>query len=156
MIFLRSSCRLWDNLGKCCGARQAIYENKIWCMLIARWISKTTGTHAHAHDYAPDSHQHARTRTQAQARNYALTHTQICNNYSFFTATIVSQTRLSITLCVYFLSFFVPIKLQDIEVKKCVYTINVNRSIDAYDNDNTTNTNNKKYNTNILMIIHRY
>jgi hypothetical protein len=48
--FYRKSCRLWNNVKKCDGAREATNDNKIRRMCFACWISNATGDHAHAHD----------------------------------------------------------------------------------------------------------
>jgi hypothetical protein len=45
-IFLRKSCRLWDNVEKYCGARQATYDSIIWRMRFTCWITKATDTHS--------------------------------------------------------------------------------------------------------------
>ena len=44
------------------------------------------------------------TRAQAHARAPTATHTEIRNTYGFSTTTLVSRTRLSVTLCVHCLS----------------------------------------------------
>ena len=51
--FFRKSCRLWDNIEKCLGARE---EQTTWRLGVAYWTSKPT-------------------RVQAQARCRAHTHT---------------------------------------------------------------------------------
>jgi hypothetical protein len=51
----------------------------IWRLRVAYWISKTRRTETHAH-------------------------TEICNIHCFSTATMVSRTRLNVTLYVHFLS----------------------------------------------------
>jgi hypothetical protein len=43
-LFFRKSCRLWDNVGKRCRARQARDENVIRRMRFACWITKSTNT----------------------------------------------------------------------------------------------------------------
>jgi hypothetical protein len=44
--FSRKSCRLWNNMEKCCRGRQATVDNKIWRMGITSWIHNTTNTHS--------------------------------------------------------------------------------------------------------------
>ena len=41
-LFLRKSCRLWDNVEKYGGAREAAGDSMIWRMRFARWITKVT------------------------------------------------------------------------------------------------------------------
>ena len=66
LTFLRKSCRLWDNVEKCGGARETTNDVTIWRIRVACWMSKATCTHTHAH-----------------------VHTQICNVYRFSTATMI-------------------------------------------------------------------
>jgi hypothetical protein len=42
--FLRKSCRLWDNVEKYGGAREATDDNITWRMRFACWITKATHT----------------------------------------------------------------------------------------------------------------
>ena len=79
---------LWDNVEKCGGARGATNDVTLWRMRVACWINKTTRSHAHA-----DAH--------ALGHPHTPTHTPICNTYCFSTATVVSWTRLSVTLYVH-------------------------------------------------------
>jgi len=44
--FIRTSCRLWDNVEKCGSAGQATVHNMIWRMRFACWITKATETHS--------------------------------------------------------------------------------------------------------------
>jgi hypothetical protein len=74
ITFSRKSCRLWDNVEKHGTARQATYDNIIQRMRFACWITKATDT------------------------------LRIYNNYCFSTATMVTRTRLSVTLCVHCMS----------------------------------------------------
>jgi len=46
IIFFRHSCRLWDNVEKCCKAGQATDDNIIRRMRIACWIPKATNKHS--------------------------------------------------------------------------------------------------------------
>ena len=48
----RKSCRLRDNVEKCCAAKQATNGVTIWRIQVTCWISKATYTHAHAHAQA--------------------------------------------------------------------------------------------------------
>jgi hypothetical protein len=73
----------------------------IWRIRVACWISKATCTYAHAHSHAT-GYPHARTHARPPAQ--ACTHRPICNTYCFSTATIVSWTRLIVTLYVHCLS----------------------------------------------------
>jgi len=44
--FFRKSCRLWDNVEKCCRVGHDTFKN-IWRMRIACWIPESTHTHTH-------------------------------------------------------------------------------------------------------------
>ena len=77
-FFFRKPCRLWDNVEKPGGAREATNYVTIWRIHVACWISKAT-----------------RTRTQ------------MCNTYCFSTATMVSLKCLNVTLYVHCLSCYV-------------------------------------------------
>jgi hypothetical protein len=46
IILLRKSCRLWDNVEKCCRAGQATDNNITRRMRIACWITEATNTHS--------------------------------------------------------------------------------------------------------------
>jgi hypothetical protein len=46
-FFFFISCRLWDNVEKCCRVGQAADDNKIQRMRFACWIPKATNTHTH-------------------------------------------------------------------------------------------------------------
>jgi hypothetical protein len=89
--FFRKTWRLWNNVEKYDGAREATDGNKIWRMRVACWISKAAHAHVHAHAHVP---RHPPPPT----------HSELCNNYCFFTATVVSRMRLIVTLyvhCIY-------------------------------------------------------
>ena len=88
---------------KCSGNRRATNDVTIWRIRVACWISKDTCTYPHAHAQVP-GHLHARTHAQA------CTHRPICTTYCFSTTTMVSRTRLSVTLHVHCLSCL-PLKL---------------------------------------------
>jgi len=45
-FFLRKSCRLWDNVEKYSGARQAANDNIVWHMHVVCWITKATDAHS--------------------------------------------------------------------------------------------------------------
>ena len=96
MLF-RKSCRLWNNVEKCDGAREAINGDTMGRIRVVCWISTVTRKHSRVHTNAPGQ-THAYTR--------ARTHRQICNTYCFSTATMVSWTRLIVTLHVLCLSCF--------------------------------------------------
>jgi hypothetical protein len=68
--FSRKSCRLWDNVEKYGTAGQATDGNIIRRMRTACWITKATDTHT----------------------------LRIFNTYCFSTATVVTRTRLNVTL----------------------------------------------------------
>ena len=51
-VFLRKSCRLWDNVEKYGGAKGATNDVTICRIQVACWISWATCTHAHAHAHA--------------------------------------------------------------------------------------------------------
>jgi hypothetical protein len=57
----RKLCRLWVNVEKFGGARDATNDVTIWRTRLSKWISKATCTHVHAHAHAL-GHKHARTR----------------------------------------------------------------------------------------------
>jgi hypothetical protein len=76
--------------------RGATNDVKIWRIRVACWISKAICTYAHAHAHAPG---HALTHT----------HTQICSTYCVSTATLVSGTRISVTVYVHCVSCSYPI-----------------------------------------------
>ena len=68
---------------------------------VACWVSKATRAQAHVRARAT-TFIHIRMHTHAPPR--AHTHREICSNCCFFTATMVSRTRLIVTLCVHCLS----------------------------------------------------
>jgi len=43
-FFSRKSCRLWDNVEKCCRPRQATGDNIIRRVRFACWVTKATDT----------------------------------------------------------------------------------------------------------------
>jgi hypothetical protein len=77
ITFFRKFCRLWDNVEKYGRARQATDDNIIRRMHFACWITKAIHTHTHTHTH------------------------RICNTYCFSTTTIVTRTRLNVTLYVH-------------------------------------------------------
>ena len=80
----------------------ATNDNTIRCVRIKCWINKTTRTHAHAQADAP-------LHTRMHVPTLAHAHTGMCNTYClfFFAATMVSQTRLNVTLHIPCLSCFI-------------------------------------------------
>ena len=62
IFFFRKSHRLWDDVEKYGGARDATNYVTIWRIRVEYWISKATCTHAHAHVHAP-GHTHGRACT---------------------------------------------------------------------------------------------
>ena len=92
VTFYRNSCRLWDNVEKCGGTREATDDNTMThacCMLDKQGYKRSrtcTCPRARASTHpATHRHIHARARTHA--------HTQICKTYCFSTAAVVSRTR---------------------------------------------------------------
>ena len=106
-FLFRKSCRLWDNVEKYGGVWEAA-EN----MVPTRgMLNKATRKQAQARARAPTSthshiRQHSCTPMPSFARARAHTHTQIRNTYCFSTATVVSWTRLNVTLHAHCLSCF--------------------------------------------------
>jgi hypothetical protein len=45
-VTLFQKCHLWDNVEKCCTARQTTDDNIIWSMSCACWITKATKTYS--------------------------------------------------------------------------------------------------------------
>ena len=82
--FFQKSCRLWDNVEKYGGAREAADDNTAACCML---IIKATRGRAHAHAHAPT---HARGNM---------------NTYCLSNATVVTRTCLSVTLHVHCLSY---------------------------------------------------
>ena len=76
-----------------------------------RWVSTATRAHAQAHACTPP----ARTPTPPH------TQIQMCNTYSFSTATMVSRTRLDIMLYVYYV-FCVHIVSNSIKLPSSLFT----------------------------------
>ena len=75
----RKLCLFWDSAGKYGWTRQATDDNIISRMRIACWITKATDTHKH-------------------------TYLRIVKSYCFSMATMVTWTRLTVTLYVHCLS----------------------------------------------------
>ena len=76
----------------------------IWRIRVACWINKISRTKAYAR--APTS-----TPTRTHARMH--THTEICNTYCYYMATMVSGTRLIVALyvhCLYCWKWILPFK----------------------------------------------
>jgi hypothetical protein len=95
VIFFRKSCRLWDNVEKF-GAIRDAKNDTMWHIRVSWWISKAIHAHEHKHAHAPEP---------SRASTSARVHTQTNMIYSLFsTPTIVSWTRLSVTLGVHCLS----------------------------------------------------
>jgi hypothetical protein len=94
VTFFRKSHRLWDNVEKYSEDPGVTNDVTIWRIRVACWISKAICTYAHAHAHAPE-YPHARKHAQA------CTHRPTFNTYCFSTATIVSWTRLNVTLYVH-------------------------------------------------------
>ena len=82
VTFCRKSCRLWDNVEKCDGARVATKYVTIWRIRVACWISKATCLYAQQHPPA-SGHPHARSVARA--------HTEICNTYCFSTTKMIRE-----------------------------------------------------------------
>ena len=94
ITFFRKSHRLWDNVEKCSGDRGATNDVTIWRIRVACCIS--TG---YMHVCAC-THQRVRVPT-CITHTQACTHRPACNIYCFSTATMVSWTRLIVTLYVH-------------------------------------------------------
>jgi hypothetical protein len=112
ITFFRKSHRLWDNVEKYDWDRSTTNDVTIWRIRFACWISKAMCTSAHAH-------VHARThRPIYNTRWFKYDRDDLCVNksqfvpvifeppctYCFSTATMVSRTRLSVTLYIHCLS----------------------------------------------------
>ena len=82
VTFSRKSCRLWHNVEKCGEARQVADNN----MADARCMLDSRGY----------------TRASTRPQRCIHTHTQTYNTYFFSTATMVTWTRLSVTLLFFF------------------------------------------------------
>ena len=95
VTFFRKLHYLWDNAGKCSGGRAATNDVTIWRIHVACWITKTTCTYSHAHAHAPGN---------AHTCTHASTCIPVINAYRFSTATMVSWTRLIVTLYLHCLS----------------------------------------------------
>ena len=91
--FFRKSCCLWDNIEKCCGAREATNDNMAHarCMLDTQGYTRTC-THSCA--WVP-THTQGLTNARAHTRTKTQWNTQCL---LFFAATMVSWTRLIVTL----------------------------------------------------------
>ena len=109
-IFQESS-RLWDNVEKCCGARRRRWQNGSalhsgLVMLDARMhMPAPVRPHPHARTNL-HANEHARARAHTHTRTHTHTHTHTKKNvrHCFCTATMVSWTRLSVTVYVHCLS----------------------------------------------------
>jgi hypothetical protein len=77
ITLFRKLYHLWDNVEKYGRAIQTTNDNTIRCMRFGCWITKATDT------------------------------LRICNTYCFFTATMVTRTRLNVTLYIHCLSCYV-------------------------------------------------
>jgi hypothetical protein len=79
IIYFRKSCRLWDDVEKYGGAREATNDNTTHALCVL------------------DKQGHSRSRvytrldTHARARAHTQTHTQICNTYTFSTAKMIRE-----------------------------------------------------------------
>ena len=91
VTFFRKTCRLCDNVEKYGGARQATYDNIIRRMRFACWIIKATHT------------------------------LRICNTYCSSTATVVTRTRVNITLYVHCLSCWYSLTLSNMESTAMIF-----------------------------------
>ena len=98
VTLFRKSHHVWDNAEKYNGDRGTTNDATTWRIGVACWISKSICMYAHAYARAP----WYPTRTHTQA----CTHRHICNTYCFSIASMVSWTRLSVTLYVHCLSCF--------------------------------------------------
>jgi len=87
-LFFPKSCRLWDNVGKCCTAGQATDHNIIQRMLFACRINRQEYRHT----------------------------LRICNTCCFSTVTMVTRKRLSVTLqyTVCLVLFFFLVSFQEL------------------------------------------
>ena len=85
------------------GVREATDDNAIWRMRFECWIRLHAGTHIHT-PMCPDTYTDACTRTHTHTHTH-----EMCNIYWFSMATIISQTRFSVTLYVHcvFLCFYI-------------------------------------------------
>ena len=74
-VFSRRSCRLWDNVEKCGGAREATNYVTTWRIQVACWISKATRTHARVHTQIYNTYCSSRQQLFANAPQcYAIQH----------------------------------------------------------------------------------
>jgi hypothetical protein len=88
-------------------------QQRIWLKRFASWISKATRAQVHVRVRAPTptpthagAHKHALAHTRSCPHTHTL-HTGICHNYLFHTTTMVTWTRLKVTLYVHcFYSYF--------------------------------------------------
>jgi hypothetical protein len=92
--FFRNSCRLWVDVEKYSGAREATNDNTKQCFQIPCWMSKATRACAHAH-YQTFGHAPAR---YACAHTHTHTHTHIYiyiyNTFCFSTKTKIHERAL--------------------------------------------------------------
>jgi hypothetical protein len=98
--FSRKSYRLWDNIEKCSGAREAA-DGNMRC--VACWISNGTRAQAHARARTPTL-THTQTRTRARASERTPHTRPRTQKYVvlFFHGKVVLWTRLKVTLYVHF------------------------------------------------------
>ena len=90
--------RLWDNVEKYSVDRGARNDVTTWRIRVACWISKSIRTYSHARVHAP-VYPHARTRKHAHTDQYV--------THCLSTATMVSWTRLIVTLYVHWLYCYI-------------------------------------------------
>jgi hypothetical protein len=119
ITFFRKSHRLWDNVEKYSGDRGATNYVTIWRIRVAYWISKAICTYAHAH-------AHALRCIYARKQAQTCTRRPICNTWCFFTAKVVSWTRLNVTLYVHCLSYLdiglcVELLLSNSDIVECFF-----------------------------------
>ena len=96
---------------KCGGAIEAADGNTAACEC---WISRATLAQAHASARAPTLQE----RTCTHSQTHTQTHKGIYKTYCFFTETVISWTRLSVTLYIYCLSCYKM--FVDIDISYCV------------------------------------
>ena len=89
-FFPRKSCRFWDNVDKCDGARGATNDDTIWRVRVQTPTRPGTRTRAH---------------------------TQICNNYCFSTATMIRE-RASVLRYMYIACLFLTYLSNSLPLKR--------------------------------------
>jgi hypothetical protein len=80
ITFFWKSCRWWENVEKCGGAKKAVNDVTIWRICVASRISKATCARAHIHAHA-SWHTHT----------HVCTHKEIYNTYYFSMETIIRE-----------------------------------------------------------------